>query len=118
MIVLFYRKSELLRNAKVDYQLSQSRGTIEGEWCWIYLENMAIKVISNQESDGLVKKSTIEGFYLNPNKTFNAFQMGGDADVHGFGTYVFSQKLCVCLKKMSFTEPALPLNWLCLVFKS
>lgn len=73
------------RNVNVIYQ-GRGKGKLDVEWCWIQMENMAIKLVGNFESANFTRHANGQLFYINPNKNFNAFRIGGNANLNEFWT--------------------------------
>ncbi|KAK5639713.1 hypothetical protein RI129_012205 [Pyrocoelia pectoralis] len=78
-----YRKLDIKRNIQVMYQFSDAIGNIEGEWCWILMENMQIKLVNAYTTSNSTERSIFEVYYLNPKPSLTDFRVGGFADIDG-----------------------------------
>lgn len=63
-------------------------GDIQIEWIWIFLENMYVKAIGNYQNPHYKSQSQLEGFYINPNQSYEFIKTGGDVNVDTLWSYV------------------------------
>ncbi|KAK4871887.1 hypothetical protein RN001_016011 [Aquatica leii] len=72
-----YRILGITRKAHLKYQVNDANSSIEGEWCWILMENMQMKLINNYETLNYTERSILELHYINPNRSLTDLQIGG-----------------------------------------
>ncbi|XP_069692884.1 uncharacterized protein Apoltp isoform X2 [Periplaneta americana] len=76
---LITEKSGVLRAA---FDVTQAKAKLNTEWTWIYMENMAGKIIGSYETRNVSQYLITEAFYRNPKKAFKQFSVGMDLNVN------------------------------------
>ncbi|PNF28889.1 hypothetical protein B7P43_G03854 [Cryptotermes secundus] len=74
------------------FDITQAKGKFDTEWTWIFMENMAAKIIGSYETRNMSRYLISEVYYRNPKKAFKQFSVGMDINVNRntwqFGTNV------------------------------
>jgi hypothetical protein len=69
------------RYGRAYFELTDSSGDIQVDWVWLFLENMYVKALGNYQNRQFKSQSRVEGFYINPNQSFEFIKAGGDVNV-------------------------------------
>jgi hypothetical protein len=64
------------------FDVTQAKGKFDTEWTWIFMENMAAKVIGSYETRNVSQYLVSQVFYRNPKKAFKQFAAGMDVNVN------------------------------------
>lgn len=64
------------------FDVTQAKGKFDTEWTWIFMENMAAKVIGSYETRNVSRDLMSQVFYRNPKKAFKEFSAGMDVNVN------------------------------------
>lgn len=68
--------------------MAESKGDIQVDWVLLFLENMCVKAVGNYQNRQYKSQSRVEGFYINPNQSFEFIKAGGDVNVDTLWSYV------------------------------
>ncbi|KAJ3640007.1 hypothetical protein Zmor_003331 [Zophobas morio] len=69
------------RNGRAYFEVAESKGDIQVDWVLLFLENMCVKAVGNYQNRQYKSQSRVEGFYINPNQSFEFIKAGGDVNV-------------------------------------
>lgn len=64
------------------FDVTQAKGKFDVEWTWIFMENMAAKVLGSYETRNMSRYLMSQVFYRNPKKAFKQFSAGMDVNVN------------------------------------
>jgi len=74
------------------FDVTQAKGKFDMEWTWIFMENMAAKLLGSYETRNVSRYLVSQVFYRNPKKAFKQFSAGMDVNVNKnawqFGTNI------------------------------
>uniref|UniRef100_A0A6P7GJY7 Uncharacterized protein LOC114337760 n=1 Tax=Diabrotica virgifera virgifera TaxID=50390 RepID=A0A6P7GJY7_DIAVI len=73
-----YSYDGLQRDIDGFFELTDAKGNVKANLIWLYMENMLVRVIGSFENKQYSSQSSIEGFYENPEKSFQLLKGGGD----------------------------------------
>jgi hypothetical protein len=88
VIFFFFSASGQQRYGRAYFELTDSSGDIQVDWVWLFLENMYVKALGNYQNRQFKSQSRVEGFYINPNQSFEFIKAGGDVNVDKLWSYV------------------------------
>lgn len=80
-MLIYFRASGQQRYGRAYFDITDSKGSIDADWIWLFLENIFIKVRGNYENKKYNSTSNLQLFYVNPQKMFNFLKIGGDVNV-------------------------------------
>lgn len=60
------------------YDISDTKGHIQGSWIWIMMEKMKVDLVGTYEGPEYKREAAIQGFYFDPNRAFEKLQIGGN----------------------------------------
>ncbi|XP_072402619.1 uncharacterized protein Apoltp isoform X1 [Diabrotica undecimpunctata] len=73
-----YTYDGLQRDIDGFFELTDAKGNVKVNFIWLYMENMLVRIIGSFENRQYSSQSSIEGFYENPEKSFQLLKGGGD----------------------------------------
>lgn len=78
-----HRQEGIGGKLRLFHDLQTTQGSTEIIWNWNLMEIMSVNVVGKQQIADRNKQLALALFYVNPNKTFQHLQVGGDVDVDG-----------------------------------
>ncbi|KYB29704.1 hypothetical protein TcasGA2_TC031518 [Tribolium castaneum] len=69
------------RYGRAYFEVTDAKGDIQVDWIYVFLENMYVKAVGNYENRQYKSQSRLEGFYINPNQSFEFIKAGASANV-------------------------------------
>ncbi|XP_056647213.1 uncharacterized protein LOC130451874 [Diorhabda sublineata] len=76
-----YEFDGLQRNIEGFFELTDAKGNVKINFISLYMENMLLRAIGRFENKKYTSQSSVEGFYVNPQKSFTQFKAGGDVKI-------------------------------------